>query len=162
MIRNMRSVRNDRRAPIDTRSIALVRLADELRARGVRVTQPRQLVWDVLSDDSGHLSAAEVAARVHERDPGVNQSSVYRALALFAELDLVRESRTGDDSATTWELRHPDGVIHLMCDRCGSVLHHHTGRVDQLRRDLVGEGGFVPSAIDVRVHGRCAACADAS
>jgi Fur family ferric uptake transcriptional regulator len=135
-----------------------VQLVDELRARGVRVTQPRQLVWDVLSDHSGHLSAAEVAEQVHTRDPGVNQSSVYRALALFAELDLVRESRSGDDSATTWEIRHPDGMIHLLCESCGTVLHHRTDRVEQLRRDLVRAGGFAPATIDVRVTGRCANC----
>lgn len=134
-------------------------LVTELRARGVRVTQPRQLVWDVLTEHAGHLSAAEVVERVRERDPGVNQSSVYRALTLFAELDLVRESRTGDDTATTWEVRHPDGVIHLLCTVCGAVQHHQTRRVDQLRRDLLGGGAFVPALIDVRVSGTCAACA---
>lgn len=133
-------------------------LADELRARGVRVTQPRQLVWDVLSAGDGHLSAAEVALLVQARDAGVNQSSVYRALALFAELDLVRESRSGDDSATTWEVRHPDGVIHLLCDACGAVFHHRTNRVEQLRKDLAGDGTFAPATIDVRVTGRCADC----
>lgn len=138
---------------------APVDLVGELRSRGVRVTQPRQLVWDVLSREVGHLSAAEVVERVQARDAGVNQSSVYRALALFAELDLVRESRTGDDSATTWELRHPDGVIHLLCNVCGAVHHHRTNRVEQLRRDLTGEGGFTPAVIDVRVAGTCAACA---
>lgn len=134
-------------------------LADELRARGVRVTQPRQLVWEVLSAGDGHLSAAEVAHLVRARDAGVNQSSVYRALALFAELDLVRESRSGDDSASTWEVRHPDGVIHLLCDACGVVLHHRTNRVEQLRKDLAGDGTFAPATIDVRVTGRCATCA---
>jgi len=136
-----------------------VHLADELRARGVRVTQPRQLVWDVLSDHGGHLSAAEVAQRVQARDRGVNQSSVYRALALFAELDLVRESRTGNDSATTWELSHPDGVIHLVCDVCGTVLHHRTNRVEQLRSDLAANATFTATAIDVHVTGRCPTCA---
>lgn len=130
----------------------------ELRSRGVRVTQPRQLVWDVLCHHTGHLSAAEVVERVQACDAGVNQSSVYRALALFAELDLVRESRTGDDSATTWEVRHPDGVIHLLCTECGAVGHHRTNRVEQLRRDLAGEGGFTPAVIDVRVAGTCADC----
>lgn len=136
-----------------------MQLADELRARGVRVTQPRQLVWDVLSASDGHLSAAEVVQRVQARDPGINQSSVYRALALFAELELVRESRAGDDSASTWEVRHPDGVIHLLCDGCGAVIHHRTNRVEQLRKDLAGDGGFAPATIDVRVTGRCATCA---
>lgn len=125
----------------------------------MRVTQPRQLVWDVLSSEHGHLSAAEVAERVRTRDPGVNVSSVYRALALFAQLDLVRESRNGDDSALTWEVRHPDGVIHLVCSSCGAVVHHHTDRVAQLAREIA-KVPFAPDTIDVRVTGVCADCAE--
>lgn len=135
-----------------------VHLADELRARGVRVTQPRQLVWDVLVSEDRHLSAAEVAARVRLRDPGVNQSSVYRALTLFAELDLVRESRAGDDAASSWEVRHPDRVIHLVCDACGAVVHRETATVEALHRELAADPAFAVAAIDVRVTGRCAAC----
>lgn len=133
-------------------------LAEHLRVRGIRVTHPRQLVWEALSDDGGHLSAAVVAERVRARDPGVNLSSVYRALALFGELGLVRESRTGDDASITWEIRHPDGVIHLVCTSCASVIHHQTPRVDQLARE-VAAAGFVPDAVDVHITGLCANCA---
>ncbi|MAT05139.1 MAG: hypothetical protein CL424_08860 [Acidimicrobiaceae bacterium] len=127
-----------------------------LRSHGHRVTRPRHVVWQVLAETDGHLNAQEITERVHALDPGVNQSSIYRTLALFTEIDLVRESRLGD--AATWERSHGDAVIHLVCGVCGTVHHHHAPSVEALHRDLTSHGGFVTEAIDVRVTGRCADC----
>lgn len=118
------------------------------------------MVWAVLSDVDGHLSAPEIAERVHERDPGVNVSSVYRTLTLFEELGLVRESRLAD-GASTWETAHDDAVIHLVCARCGAVRHHDAALVEDLRRQLVESAAFRTDTIDVRVSGRCGDCAGA-
>jgi Fur family transcriptional regulator, ferric uptake regulator len=111
----------------------------------------------VLSETDGHLNAQELTERVHARDPGVNVSSIYRTLALFTEIDLVRESRLGD--ATTWERSHGDAVIHLVCTSCGTVDHHHTSSVEALRRELTTHHSFTPEGIDVSVSGWCSSCA---
>ena len=135
------------------------RLSRQLRERGFRVTRPRQAVWHVLVEADGHLTAEEVATRVSERQPGVNLASVYRSLALFAQLDLVRESRLGDEDVTRWELAHPDEHFHLICERCGSVDHHAGDLVAQIVDHLRSGHDFVPSAVELSVVGRCAACA---
>ncbi len=132
-------------------------LATALRAKNARMTQPRQAVWTVLSEADRHLSAQEIAERVSRLDSGVNVSSVYRTLALFAELDLVRESRLGDEGST-WELSHVDSVIHLVCTDCGAVRHHDASLVETLRRQLAQQAGFTAIEIDVRASGRCGDC----
>jgi Fur family ferric uptake transcriptional regulator len=133
-----------------------VHLETALRAHGHRVTRPRQVVWDVLSDADGHLNALQITERVHALDPGVNVSSIYRTLGLFTEIELVRESRLGD--ASTWECSHADTVIHLVCDHCGTVQHHHATSVDALRRELVTGVDFDVDTLDVHVTGRCPDC----
>lgn len=127
-----------------------------LRSNGHRVTHARRVVWDALATDAGHLNAHQVAERVAEIDPAVNLSSVYRALALFAELDLVRESRLGD--AVSWERAHGDTFIHLVCDDCGTVEHHDSQLVASLRRQIDRASAFAPATVDVRVTGHCVAC----
>jgi len=128
-----------------------------LRASDHRMTRPRRVVWDVLNSTGRHLSAAEIVDAVHELDPGINSSSVYRTLGLFADLDLVRESRLTDE-ASTWEVAHPDDVIHLVCSLCGATTHHATDAVDVLRTQLGTSSDFHAAGIDVRVTGTCAAC----
>ncbi|MCB0973368.1 MAG: transcriptional repressor [Actinobacteria bacterium] len=131
-------------------------LADALHPSGYRVTAARNAVWRVLQSHPEHLSAGDIADRVRQVDPGVNRSSVYRTLALFAELGLVRESLMED--GVHWEEAHADAVIHLVCTRCGKVLHHRTPTVAALERELHEADSFRPDAIDVRVSGACHSC----
>lgn len=130
-----------------------------LRGRGHRVTRPRQAVWRALVEAEGHLTVEELVDHVHEREPGVNVASVYRTLALFEELDLVRESRLRDDDASRWELAHPDEHFHLVCDRCGRIDHHVGTLVEQIRDHLVDGHRFQPREIELVVTGLCEDCA---
>lgn len=133
-------------------------LPDVLRANGYRVTPPRRLVWRVLSETDDHLTAEEIADRVSEETAGVNLASIYRALAILQELDLVRESRLGDGSAAYWEIAHPDEHFHLVCDECGSVTHHAGSLVEDIRAHLDAGHGFECRSIELVVTGRCADC----
>lgn len=127
-----------------------------LRARDFRVTRARQLVWEILSSAESHLSATDIHERVHAVDDSINASSVYRTLALFSELDLVRESHLGELS--TWEPAHEDEVIHLVCERCQSTTHFKTSTVDRLRAQVEEVAEFSPTSIDVQITGLCATC----
>lgn len=130
-----------------------------LRRRGYRVTRPRRAVWRALSEADGHLTVDELATRVHAEDPKVNLASIYRSLALFQELDLVRESRLGDAEAGRWEVAHPDEHFHLVCEVCGDVDHHMGSLVQEIRDHLSSGHGFEPRDVELTVTGRCAACA---
>ncbi len=134
-------------------------LNDHLRVKGYRVTRPRRAVWRALMDADDHLTVEEIAALVARRQPGVNLASVYRSLALFAQLDLVRESRLGDEDVTRWELAHPDEHFHLICDSCGRVDHHAGDLVARIIEHLRSGHGFDARSVDLSVVGRCAFCA---
>lgn len=130
-----------------------------LRSGDHRLTRPRRVVWDVLTADSHtHLTAQEIADRVREREPGINVSSVYRTLALFAELELVRESRRADGSASSWEPSHGDDVIHLVCSGCGVVRHHASPLIHDLRHQVANVDGFQVDGLDVTASGVCDLC----
>lgn len=109
-----------------------------------------------MTSSDAHLSAQAITERVHDVDPAINESSVYRTLTLFADAGLVRESRL--DDVATWEPFHDDAEIHLVCTVCGTVTHHDTELVHELRRTLERSGAFTPTEIDVRVSGLCDRC----
>lgn len=136
-----------------------IEVAEILREHGYRLTRPRMAVWQVLREASGHLTAEQVAAAVEKRSPGVNLASIYRSLALLADLDLVRESRVGEGDAARWEVAHPDEHFHLVCENCGEVTHHAGDLVDQVRAHLSAEHGFEARSVELIVSGLCARCA---
>ncbi len=124
----------------------------------LRVTRPRRLVWEVLAAEPGHLTAAEIADRVHQKDSSINVSSVYRTLATFAERRLVRESRLGSDDVSYWETAHADHVIHLVCSSCNAVVHHDSDSASMLRREVFTAHKFVSAHVEVTVTGLCINC----
>ena len=129
-----------------------------LRARGQRLTEPRRLVWEVLTSSNRHLTAQQIADRVQKANPGVNVSSVYRSLSLFADLDLIRESHLGVDGASRWEPAHPDDNFHLVCEKCGGVEHHAGEIVQTVRAHLGADHGFEAKTVELVATGVCAAC----
>ncbi len=129
-----------------------------LHERGHRLTTPRRIVWDVLDGIHGHLTAEQVAARVRREDPRVKLASVYRSLALFADVGLARESQLGTDGPARWEVAHPDDEFHLICSTCGSVEHHGGQLVEEIRSHLSDGHGFRADGVELSVTGTCATC----
>ncbi len=129
-----------------------------LREHGHRLTQPRRLVWEVLTHSGRHLTAQQIADRVHQADPTVNVSSVYRSLALFSALDLIRESNLGGGGSSRWEPAHPDDQFHLVCEGCGDVQHHAGEIVARTRAHLSADHGFTAGSIELVATGTCDAC----
>jgi Fur family ferric uptake transcriptional regulator len=129
-----------------------------LRDHGYRLTSPRWLVWSVLRAAEDHLTAEEIASQVNEANPTVNRSSVYRSLAVFEELDLVRKSHLGIDESARWEIAHTDDTFHLVCGNCGSVDHHVGELVEHIRSHLGRHHGFSADSVDLVVTGICPDC----
>jgi Fur family transcriptional regulator, ferric uptake regulator len=151
---------NPRSATYDSsvRATSLEELRAALTESGNRVTAPRRAVWQVISESDEHLTAEEIATRARQVDPGINLSSVYRSLALFAELGLARESTLEGGGASHWETAHSDDHFHLRCRLCGRVDHHEGDTVSQVRDHLRSGHGFLAEQIELVVTGLCPSC----
>ena len=126
-----------------------------LHELGYRLTPQRVLVWDVLRQSGSHMSAEEVCARVQERFPQVNMSTVYRTLELLVGLELVRETHLGP-TRRFFEVEEEVPHHHLVCDLCGRVAHIHDEDLGDLRSVLCTEQGFTTR--ELTVFGRCREC----
>ena len=89
-----------------------------LRRAGYRATRQRGLILDAVCAGGGHTSLGEVYARVQRRDPTLDRSTVYRALKVFVETDLVVAADTGDGE-TYYEIKRSEQHHHLVCRLCG-------------------------------------------
>jgi Fur family ferric uptake transcriptional regulator len=131
---------------------------DALRESGHRLTPQRVLVWDVLRRaEDRHLSAEEILREVQKILPTFNVASVYRTLALLAELGLAKETRLADGPAV-WEVAHDHQHHHLVCRACGAITHHEEPALSQVAIHLLEEHGFAAAELDLIVTGTCAAC----
>lgn len=131
-----------------------------LRARGLRATPQRRLVHDAVTA-LGHATPEQVCSRVQQIAPGVNLSTVYRALELLEELGVVARTRLGPGAPTYFPAAHADHV-HLVCRRCGRVGEVDVAAVAALAAGVTRDTGFVPDLAHLALPGTCAACLSAS
>ncbi len=131
----------------------------ELRARGYRMTQQRQLVLDAVRS-LGHSTPDEIAGNVKLKAPTVNVSTVYRTLDLLEELGLVTHTHLGH-GAPTYHAADDSDHLHLVCRECGGVQQVGSEVAASMTGSLRASHGFEVDVTHVAVHGRCANCASA-
>jgi Fur family ferric uptake transcriptional regulator len=93
------------------------------RAQCSRWTVPREVILDLLSRTSRHLSAKEIYAAVYSLYPGIGLTTIYRTLELLGRLGLVHKISTGEGQSR-YELKKEGGQDHhhLICTRCGKII----------------------------------------
>lgn len=135
-------------------------LAAELRGRGMRLTAQRQLILNAVSE-LGHSTPEEIADYVQSRAPGVNITTVYRALDLLESLGLVRHSHIGH-GPPTYHKGDDCHHIHTRCHSCGAVTSLPSEILDGVAEALYEKSGFVLDAPHVALSGLCETCRDGS
>src|SRR6266511_1133740 len=95
-------------------------LFERLLGTGVRPTKQRLLVLETLAAEPHDATAQEIHARLRDQGEKVGLATVYRALAVLKERDVVDElaHRTGE---SCYRLCSPGHHHHLVCSRCHRV-----------------------------------------
>ncbi len=92
---------------------------EALRRRGLRLTNPRRLILEVVQGTDVHPTAEWIHRRVRRGAPRVSLGTVYRNLRLLAGEGLVREMADGRG------LGRFDGNLgdhqHVICSDCGRI-----------------------------------------
>ena len=136
-----------------------VRLGEALHDRGLHLTEQREQILEVIFGCPGHICAEHIREAVAERRPDlqVNKTTVYRALDLLRELDLVTEHKIGDGPAQ-YEAASRGHHAHLMCERCGRSEDMDERLAEDLRVALLGRHSFRAELESHPIFGVCASC----
>jgi Fur family ferric uptake transcriptional regulator len=133
-------------------------VAASLRARGERMTQPRRAVVAALAGTAEHLSAEEILVDASKSYPGVNRSTIYRALETLADLGVVQHIHSGR-AATLYHLTTGAGPhAHATCDSCGRVIDLPDEVLATAAVKLRHDEGFVLDPGHVALSGMCRDC----
>ena len=146
---------------VDSVDLVVEDVAAGLRSRGERMTQPRRAVVAALAGSAEHLSAEEVLTGASRAYPGVNRSTIYRALETLAELGVVQHIHSGR-AATLYHLTTEAGPhAHATCDSCGRVIDLPEDVLAPAARRLRADHGFELDPGHVALSGVCRDCARA-
>ena len=109
-------------------------LVDRMRARGVRITEQRRVIADLLDDADDHLDAESIYRLASARDPRIHRATVYRTMEILVDLNLVRPLYLNDP--TQRFVSATGGHHHLVCAHCGVIIEFDDCTADQLAQEL--------------------------
>lgn len=143
----MRTItKNSRAAPVP----------EALRGRGLRLTNPRRLILEILRGTDVHPAALWVYHQARRRLPSVSLGTVYRNLRFLAGEGLVKEMADGRG------LGRFDGNLsdhcHLTCSGCGRIFDVAVSPDRSLELRIAARTGFEISHHRIEFYGRCPAC----
>jgi Fur family ferric uptake transcriptional regulator len=126
-----------------------------LRENGCSLTKTRQRVFAALDLDEP-ITMHELVERCED----VDRASVYRSVALFEEIGVVRRLYNGWKYKIELSDRFGLHHHHATCSRCGNVipLEEDTALESALRR-LAARHSFRVTGHEIELKGLCSDCA---
>lgn len=134
-----------------------VQWEDVLRRAGYRATRQRGLILDAVCAGGGHTTLGEVYARVHRQAPALDRSTIYRALKVFVEADLVVAADTGDGEMY-YEIKRPEPHHHLVCRMCGREQEIDDSVMLAMIEGVRRQHGFEVATDHLVLFGYCKTC----
>ena len=128
-----------------------------LNIPGLRVTNQRALILEIIRGGQGHLDADEVYRRARKKQPRLSLSTVYRTLQTLKELGLVEEVHL-DETHHHYEIKASNEHHHLVCLGCGKVVEFECPVSVQMKEEVSREKGFEVVNTEVRMTGYCSEC----
>jgi len=128
-----------------------------LNLAGLRVTNQRALLLEIIRQGEGHLDAFELYRRAREKQPRLSLSTVYRALQKFKKLGLVEEVHF-DENHHHYEVKPSAEHHHLVCLGCGRVIEFHYPLARQVKRNVPEAKDFDIIGAELRMTGYCSRC----
>ncbi len=140
------------------------RFKDILRQKGLKITNQRIRVLEVLSNSNDkHLTAEEIYELIKVDCPEIGLATVYRTIQLLLELNLVDRINL-DDGFVRYEIGNMDENRpkhhhhHLICLICGKVFSFEDDLLDELEKRIMDNVAFKVLDHEVKLYGKCKDC----
>jgi Fe2+ or Zn2+ uptake regulation protein len=134
----------------------------KLRSAGLRVTEQRARVLEIIHNRGPHLDAEEIYAAAREDDVDVSLATVYRTMRALRQAGLVELRYFGPGhNHEHYEAAGGREHYHFTCKDCGRVLEFETPALERLCEDLTRRHGWEIGKAFLSLEGRCADCRQA-
>jgi len=113
-----------------------------LRKAGLKVTQPRKRILELL-DEAGnkHVTADDIYRVLIQSGEDIGLATVYRVLNQFEAAGLVVKHNFEGGQAY-YELDSGDHHDHMVCVETGKVIEFSNAEIERLQADIASKAGY--------------------
>ena len=108
-------------------------------SKGVKLTDQRKIIAQVMSESSDHPDVDELYNRVSKIDPKISIATVYRTVKLFEEAGILtkHDFKTGK---ARYELN--DDHNHLIDIKTGNIIEFVDKEIEKLQKKVAEKYGY--------------------
>lgn len=132
--------------------------SEALREIGLKVTQPRVKILEIMNNSLvHHLSAEDVYKALISAGEDAGLATVYRVLTQFEQAGLLVRHNF-DEGQSVFELAGDEHHDHMVCVQCGKVEEFFDKVIERQQVKLAEQAGFLIEDHSHYLYGRCGDC----
>ena len=123
--------------------------------------QKRELMRFIQGRSQENFSVDEALFELRERGEKIGRSTVYRYLELLAEQGNVRKYQNAHGVTQYQHVENAadcDEHFHMMCSRCGRLMHVNCSLMRQMSEHMMNDHGFKLDPRETILVGLCRNC----
>jgi Fe2+ or Zn2+ uptake regulation protein len=130
-----------------------------LKEKKLSNTGPRKKILEILMNGHMPLSVQEICEKLEEEGLCFNESTVYRNLQKFLEVDLVQTFTLNDGVARFEFIKgQKNHHHHIVCIKCKKMDCLDLCKVETLFDEVIKKHGFMPVSHNLEFYGLCKSC----
>lgn len=127
-------------------------ILERCERKGLRLTDQRRIIADVLQTSSDHPDVEELYARASARDYGISIATVYRTVKLFEESGILDKHEFLDGRAR-YEDAHREHHDHLINTETGDVIEFFDPEIEALQDKIAARLGYTLKGHRLELYG---------
>ncbi|WP_428024147.1 Fur family transcriptional regulator [Arcobacter sp.] len=130
-----------------------------VKQKGLKYTEQREIVLEVLLNATEHLTAEEIYNEVKLANPDSNIgiATVYRSLSFLEEVHLITSITFGTDGKK-YESNTKKHHDHLICISCGKIVEFIDEEIEKRQDKIAKDNGFKVTSHVMQLLGNCKDC----
>ena len=116
-------------------------IEERCKQKGVKLTDQRKLIAQIMSDSHDHPNVDELYKRVSKIDSKISIATVYRTVKLFEEVGILTKHDFKGGKARYEELSegHHD---HLIDIKTGEIIEFVDDEIEKLQKKVADRHGY--------------------
>jgi Fur family peroxide stress response transcriptional regulator len=131
-----------------------------LREGGYKVTPQRLIIYKAVINNREHPTAEEIYEKVKKDYPGLSPATVYKTLALFVKLGIIREYGYEDGINRYDPSTKPH--VHLICTNCKKIIDVDLSSIAKVIEEIGKVKDFELKSYRFEFYGICKNCPSGS
>ena len=131
-------------------------ILQNLRTKGIRITDTRRAVLAYLVASHEHPSAEKIYRDLLPQFPGMSLATVYNNIKVLIDEGVVSEIKVRNDTTTYFDFMGHEH-LNVVCEKCGRIADVEID-VPDLREEAASQSVYRITKTQMTVYGICPDC----